>query len=304
MNEPKPLIIPSLMLRFGAMLPAFLEGLRRAASAPAVVVGTFALTLGTARLLGLPLAPSASGWHVLLLNFSNPMDFAPALATIAAPGLIVAAEALQWAVPAGAWLVLWAFLAGGVLDRFARNRPTRGRGFFGACGAHFAAIARLEIIALALYTILIQWRHPRVPLAIAAAAVLFVNLVVDYARVRIVVEDRRSAVGALLAATRFVRRNAAAAGALYLLNALLIVAAGALCAAMVVTPASPGWLLRAGPAACLLLRHFLKLALHASEISLFQARLAHASYTAGPPIEWPESPAAEAIANLTPSALP
>src|SRR5437870_3800814 len=31
----------------------------------------------------------------------------------------------------GAWL-LWAFLSGGILDRYARRRPTRGRGFFGA----------------------------------------------------------------------------------------------------------------------------------------------------------------------------
>ena len=60
----------------------------------------------------------------------------------------------------------------------------------------------------------------------------------------------------------------------------------------------------AAPVACLLLRHVLKLALLASEIAIFQARLAHASYTASPPIEWPESPAAEAITNLTPSANP
>lgn len=276
-----------MMLRSGAVLPAFQEGLRRAASAPAVVVGTFALTLGTARLLGLPLAP-ASDFHALLLNVSNPIDHLPVLAAVAGP--------------TGAWLILWAFLSGGVLDRLARNRATRGRGFFGACGAHFPAIARLEIAALALYTLVLQWWHPPVALAITILAIA--NLVIDYARVRIVVEDRRSAVGALLAGARFVRRNAAGAGALYLLNACVILAAGALYVAVAGLPASPEWVLVAAPAACLLLRHGLKLAMHASEVALFQARLAHASYTAGPPIEWPESPAAEAITNLTPSALP
>jgi len=38
--------------------------------------------------------------------------------------------------------------------------------------------------------------------------------------------------------------------------------------------------------------------------AFFQSRLAHASYTAGPPLVWPESPAAEAITNLSPSARP
>ena len=33
------------------------------------------------------------------------------------------------------------------------------------------------------------------------------NLVLDYARIRIVVEDRRSALGALAAGARFVRRH-------------------------------------------------------------------------------------------------
>ncbi len=42
----------------------------------------------------------------------------------------------------------------------------------------------------------------------------------------------------------------------------------------------------------------LTLSLYASATALFQARLAHASYTAAPPIEWPESPAAEAMTNL------
>jgi len=39
------------------------------------------------------------------------------------------------------------------------------------------------------------------------------------------------------------------------------------------------------------------LPLYASAIALFQSRLAHAGYAAAPPLEWPESPAAEAVAN-------
>jgi hypothetical protein len=282
------------MLRSGPVLPAFQEGLRRAASAPSVAVGTFALALAAARLLGLPVAP-ATGFPALLANASNPIDipspidYAALLATVAGP--------------TGAWMVLWAFLSGGILDRFARNRATRGRGFFGACGAHFPAIARLEVVALALSTLVLQVAHPRIPLAIATGVVLAVHLVIDYARVRVVVEDRRSALGAILAGARFLRRNPAAI-LLYLFYALLILGAGSLYAGTVDRVTEPGWLVAAAPVACLLLRHVLKLALLASEIAIFQARLAHASYTAGPPLEWPESPAAEAITNLSSSAIP
>jgi hypothetical protein len=46
-----------------------------------------------------------------------------------------------------------------------------------------------------------------------------------------------------------------------------------------------------------LMRHYLKLLFYASETSYFQSAFAHASYTAGPALDWPESPAAEAILN-------
>ena len=44
-------------------------------------------------------------------------------------------------------------------------------------------------------------------------------------------------------------------------------------------------------------RHYLKLLFYASETAFFQGALAHAAYTAAPAVVWPESPAAEAIAN-------
>jgi hypothetical protein len=43
------------------------------------------------------------------------------------------------------------------------------------------------------------------------------------------------------------------------------------------------------------------LATLASGVSLFQARLAHAGYTAVPQATWPDSPAAEAIASAPPT---
>jgi hypothetical protein len=325
--------------------------MRRVAAAPAILAGSFALTIAIslplafairdlleahfgrslaaeaalgganyewwqefsaqATALGTTFVPSIAGFGAVLFNLSNLLDSAPLLTAIAGV--------------TGAWLVLSSFLSGGILDRFARDRPTRSRGFFGACGAHFPAIARLGVLALAVYTLLFYWLHPllfvtayprlthevavertafaiRMGLYAVFLAVLFaVNLIVDYARIRIVVEDRRSAIGALLAGTRFVRRNLGAAAGLYLLNGVLFVAALGLYAIAAPGAALPPWLVLLVGEIYILLRHFLKLTFYASETSLFQARLAHASYTAGPPIEWPESPAAEAIANLTPA---
>jgi hypothetical protein len=169
------------------------------------------------------------------------------------------------------YLLVSSFLVGGIVDRYARARPTRAQGFFAACGRHLGAMLRLAAIELLLYVAagsIPEWRA-----ALAAAAV--VNVVCVYARVRIVVEDRRSALGALAAAARFTWRNPAA----------VMVYAVWMAAAVALATAARG----AAP--------ILVLPLLASAIALFQSRLAHAGYTAAPPIEWPESPAAEAIAN-------
>jgi hypothetical protein len=261
--------------------------MRRAASAPAVVSATFAVMVGSARLLAVPTAP-AGGWQALLRNLSRPVDDGATLPMLTGASVAV--------------LVLWAFLAGGVLDRFARNRPTRGPGFFGACGAHFPAILRLDLFALILCAGA-AWLGSRLPAAITIALVLLVNLVTDYARVRIVVEDRRSALGAVLAGVRFVRRNGATAG-LYILNGALVLGAGAAYHWVRELAASADWMRWLLLGSCLVLLHYLRLSVHAAEIALFQSRLAHASYTAGPPLEWPESPAAEAIANGAPRPTP
>ena len=106
------------------------------------------------------------------------------------------------------WLVVWSFLAGGILDRYARNRPTRGRGFFGACGAHFPAMLRLGRRRVAdLARGVARSIGDRRAGSVAIVAGLAAGLVFLYARVRLVVEDRRSAIGALLAGGRFIRRN-------------------------------------------------------------------------------------------------
>jgi hypothetical protein len=228
-----------------------------------------------------------------------------------APAVLAGAIAVLWWLD-GPWdtrttvagFVLWTFLSGGIIDRYARGRPTRARGFFGACGAHFSAMIRLGLIVVLAcgalhWTLGSRVANPYV-MALAIVLLLAVAAIAIYGQIRLVVEDRRSAIGSLLAGARFVRRNPSAAALVVLFTAVVW---GAMAAISALAPQS-------NEAAAVVLRDALELTaaaslglvLHASGIALFQSRLAHAGYTAGPPLEWPESPAAEAIANASPAA--
>src|SRR5260221_2057439 len=279
------------------------DGLARAASAPAVFAGTLVLTFVVAArpaltvrdAMGPQLDASGPAW----IHGGGPLLLKPC---------VTRAGSQPWLtdLPAAVtWILFLSFLSGGILDRYARNRAIRGRGFFGACAAHFPPMLRLGIVAFLIHAAISRWLTPRLTGNAYAdtgvlAALFGVNLLLTYARVRIVVEDRRSAIGALFGAGRFIRRNPAAAG-LHLFSSLLATANVWLVTLSLVggSPlgSAAGWVFGAVQA-------FLILASLAAATALFQARLAHASYTAAPPIEWPDSPAAEAIANLARPAVP
>jgi hypothetical protein len=65
------------------------------------------------------------------------------------------------------------------------------------------------------------------------------------------------------------------------------------------TASSPDWSALLAAQAWLLARIWARLAFMASEVVFFQGELAHAQYTARPEPIWPDSPAVEAIHNLT-----
>jgi hypothetical protein len=327
---------------------AFLDGWTRVASAPALVAGVLALSLA----IGLPLAAVLHGMIAGHLGASLAAETAASgvnwdwwqefsaqatgIGTTFSPSVIGFAAVLgnlsdlldnrrlATAVTGAiaAWLALWSFLAGGIIDRYARRRRTGPHGFSAACGVHFFRLLRLGALALAAYSLLFKLLHPalfggaipwltwsstaernvfalRVAFyALFGLALALVNVLVDYARVRLVVEDRHSAVGALVAATRFVVRHPGRVAALYALNTavfLLVILAYAL-----VAPGAgrAGWTVWWGLLVgelYIAARLAVKLQFYASQTALFQAHLAHAGYTARPATGWPESPAAEAI---------
>jgi hypothetical protein len=265
---------------------------------------------GQASGLGTTFAPSIIGFGAVLDNLSGLLDNLPLAATITGA--------------TGAWMAVWTFLSGGVLDRLARARPTRAPGFFAACGVYFWRFVRLGAVAGFIYYLLFAFVHDlifvdlyepltrnltveRTAFAVRAACYLLfgsmlaaATLVFDYARIRIVVEDRRSALGGLVAGLRFAWRRAGGTITLYLLNAAAYVLVVLVYAA--VAPGAPRsglsiWLVLAIGQIYIVVRHYLKLLFYGSQTAYFQGALAHAAYAAGPAVVWPDSPAAEAIGN-------
>lgn len=225
------------------------------------------------------------------------------------------------------YLAVWTFLSGGILDRLARNRRVTAAEFFAACGRHFFRFCRLAAVAGAAWWLLFGVLHGwlfddlygavtrditvertalliRVALYVLfAAAVLPISIVLDYARIRTVVEDRRSVIGAALAAVRFVRRRPGPTLGLYLLASLLLL--GVLAAYALVAPDAAGggawvWLTLLVGQAYIAARLAARLVLLAAQTAYFQSQLAHAGYVAAAPPTWPDSPAAEAITSSAP----
>jgi hypothetical protein len=327
---------------------AFFDGVKRTVSAPAVLSGvfllTFAMTIPLAltmrdamgRHLGSSLAaqealervnygwweefqahatgfastftPSVIGFAAVLDNVSGIMDGRRRVAAVAAA--------------LGAYLLVWTFLSGGVIDRFARQRRTGAYGFFAASGVFFFRFLRLAIVAGLVYWFLFGFVHEwllddlfrrvtrdvnvertaffwRAGLyAIFGALLVAANVILDYARIRAVVEDRRSVLLGLLASARFVVRNRALVFGLYGLNVVSFVVLLAIWAVVAPGAGGPGpsmWLGFLLAQVYIVARLFLKLQFIASQTALFQAKLAHASYTAAPARVWPDSPSAELI---------
>ena len=330
------------------LLSSLHDGCKRTVSAPAVLIGVLLLTIAMALPLALTLRASlrdhlgsslAADEAADAVNHDWWQEFesqAAGLGTTFTPSIIGFAAVLDnvsgvldaesetapvaWAL--AAYLAAWTFVAGGIIDRFARQRPTRAHGFFGACGVFFPRFLRLGILAVVVYWFLFGAVHAwlfddwyrsatrdlsvertafawRVAMyAIFGALLVTVNVIFDYAKIRAVVEDRRSMILALAAAARFVTHRPARVFGLYLLNASLFAALVAVWAAVAPRAGGAGaslWLGLLLAQVYVAARLFMKLQFLASQIALFQASLAHAGYTAAPVPAWPESPSAELI---------
>ena len=258
--------------------------------------------------VGVTFKPTILGFGAVLDNLSAFID------NTERPVVIVGAAAV--------YILLWVFVAGGIIDRYARDRPTRAVGFFASSGVFFFRFLRLAAVQWIVYAVLFGSVHPllfdrlypdlvhevaveRTAFGVRVALYLvFGGLVAscatvfDYAKVRAIVEDRRSMLSAIAEAIGFIRRNAEAAALLFMANFALFTVVIALYA--LVAPGAGGigasmWIGFAVGQLYVIARLWVKLVFWASETALFQSRLAHAGYVTRPDPVWPESPEADAI---------
>src|SRR6266850_1007275 len=260
------------------------DGWRRVISAPAVIAGVVLVTL----LAALPLALTLRGAlrdHLGSslaandaadgVNYDWWQEFtsqASGIGTTFTPSIIGFATTLDnvsglldrrtlitpIASALGIYVGAWMLLTGGIIDRYARGRRVGAHGFFAASGTFFFRFLRLG----------------------AGAAVVY-----DYAKVRAVVEDRRSMIGALIAAMRFIVRHPGRVAGVYALNAALWLAIVAIWA--IVAPGAGGsgasmWVGFAASQGYIVARLVVKLQGLASETAVFQRSLAHWGYAAAP----------------------
>jgi hypothetical protein len=328
---------------------AWLDGWRRVQRAPALLLGVFALTFAAAVPFAIVMrsalaahlgnslesASVAEGanwnWWQEFTSQASGLDvtFTPRIVGFAATLDSLSAildgrrETTALLGLLAGYLALWTWLQGGVVDRYARQRPIRAHGFAAASGVFFFRFLRLAVMAGIVYGWLFGYLHSwlfderyvdltrgfdneraafawRVAMYLVfGVLVAAINLTFDYARIRMVVEDRRSAVGGLAAAVRFILRRPRAVAGLWCVNALVFVAAvavWALFAPGVVTAGAMTWLAFLAGQLFVLARLALKLHFVSSQTALFQASLAHTRYVATPLPRWPESPMVESVA--------
>jgi hypothetical protein len=255
--------------------------------------------------------PSVIGFAAVVRNLSGFMDNDRPSGTRVTLAVVYGA----------AWLFLW----GGILDRYARRRRVGAHAFFGTCGVFFFRFLRLAVIAAITYWFLFGIVHGvlfdrlypwltrdldtertafliRVMLyVIFAAPLAAIVLLFDLAKARAVVEDRRSMLGAIIAAARLLRRHPIACAVPFLLNLVLFLAV--LLAYAFLAPGagrgdtlSFGYMVLAGQV-YIAARLAVRLAFGATAVAIVQDRLAHAGYTSTPLPVWPDSPAVEAVSS-------
>ena len=245
-----------------------------------------------------------------VIGFATTLDSVSGLLEARAPVTPIAAAL---AVYAAAWI----FMSGGIIDRYARGRRVGAHGFFAASGTFFFRFLRLGLVSVIAYWWLFayvhQWLFTKwyvsltrdVPFertafywrllmyAIFTALLALTTTVLDYAKVRAMVEDRRSMAGALIAAIRFIVRHPRHVAGVYLLNAALFLAVVAVWAVVAPGAGGTGASMWAGVLASqcyILARLVVKLQGLASETALFQRSLAHWGYTAVPSVAPPVPP--------------
>ena len=302
---------------------AFGEGMWAVVRAPILLAAVALATLLVAMPFGLVLGqrvqtslanqpPLAAGggeidpdWWAEFRNHASGLEatFTPTVIGFAAPldnlsaVLDGTARPIALAGPIALAVVLWAFLWGGLMDRFVRGRAAGPRGFLAAGWRHFSRFAIISlasgVVILVLYLTVhavlfgpvytwLAGRADSEPLAflwriglyvIFGGLIAVVGLVADYARVSVVVSDGRSAREAIRLGATFVRRHFSTVLTLYVLTGTMFVAVLAAYGVLDIYGGSRvgGWRAIVLGQAYILARLAIRLMVAASEVALFRS---------------------------------
>ncbi len=278
-----------------------MDGWRRVFRAPFVIAG---LAVAIAISAELRVVPGSIFDHLSWIAANDAFGFGGPIGLV---GRLVGSDQLRqialdrlsaYAI-AGPDIVILMFLAGGAIDRVARDRRVGTAAFFAACGAGFMRFLRLGVLLGGADWLLFRLG---IPFPIVVLVLLFaLGLIGDYAQVRVMVEDRRSALGGIGASLRFISRHPLQVLVLFALNLTVVTAMTLLINLALATSmgaTTSGLVIWTLLVVAALVRSLARLGAMGGSIALFQNELAHRGYTAAPMPTWPDSPSVEAVANM------
>ena len=262
-----------------SITPAFREGLQRVLSSPTLMV--------------LLAVVSFMAWTTgAVLGFNGQYSF--------------------WSALLVAYSIIRAWWTGGILHRYAQNRPMRDGAFHRACGTFFFRLLRLHLLSAlilggSLYVAeLIMFNQINLGVMLGFGSLfglgyIFCDVVLDYAKIRTVVEDRRSMVFAITAGFRFVVRRPGEVVRLYLLDATIgFIGFGSFALGYYYpVPVGLHWLLVLLIVALgmVVVAGWVPLLFLSTQTAFFQDELAYPGYTAGSGVSPPDLPVTEVVAG-------
>ena len=262
-----------------SITPAFREGLQRVLSSPTLMV--------------LLAVVSFMAWTTgAVLGFNGQYSF--------------------WSALLVAYSIIRAWWTGGILHRYAQNRPMRDGAFHRACGTFFFRLLRLHLLSAlilggSLYVAeLMMFNQINLGVMLGFGSLfglgyIFCDVVLDYAKIRTVVEDRRSMVFAITAGFRFVVRRPGEVVRLYLLDATIgFIGFGSFVLVNYsLVPVGLHWLLVLLIVALgmVVVAGWVPLLFLSTQTAFFQDELAFPGYTAGASVGPPDSPITEVVAG-------
>ena len=262
-----------------SITPAFREGLQRVLSSPTLMV--------------LLAVVSFMAWTTgAVLGFNGQYSF--------------------WSALLVAYSIIRAWWTGGILHRYAQNRPMRDGAFHRACGTFFFRLLRLHLLSAlilggSLYVAeLMMFNQINLGVMLGFGSLfglgyIFCDVVLDYAKIRTVVEDRRSMVFAITAGFRFVVRRPGEVVRLYLLDATIgFIGFGSFVLVNYsLVPVGLHWLLVLLIVALgmVVVAGWVPLLFLSTQTAFFQDELAYPGYTAGSGVSPPDLPVTEVVAG-------